>query len=521
MSILESAAATTAPILHVTVIDGDAIDSVRVTADVTRIGRDSTNDVILRDKFISSRHAELTVIDGRVQIKDLRSTNGTRVRRHRWVFPVDHHCAHVAWLEDGDEILLGQPAQQVVLRLSVVRPSSAHQAGGAGAATIVESVSCSAMPDVAERFGRNALAAVQSLASRLRPKDDPGVLVNALASGLLEQFPKATHVSVHLVDEASGAYLPALVLTRSGPEPPGPLSSTIRDQVLERNEGVMFVGHQSASLQEAAIRSGLCAPLWTGDRVPGLVQVDRRGTVDGSFTSRDLGLLVVVAHQAALVLELALVHASLRRTVERAIGGVVTVMESRDQYMVGHAQAVAELSRRIARRLALPASEVDVVGRAASLHDLGRFGVPREILNKPGPLTPEEFRAVKAQPELGASLLERCGVLADLVPIIRHLHENWDGGGYPDGLKGNDIPLGARIVAVADAFHTLVSHRAHRQPLSEAAALAEMAACAGRRYDPRLLGVLEELVASANDAWGEDMPTVIGWEIDPSGKRPD
>ena len=506
------------PILHLTVIDGSSVESLRITGSLTRIGRESMNDLVLRDKYISSRHAEIELVGDRVRLRDLRSTNGTRVRRHRWIFAVDHLCGHEAWLEDGDELLFGQPSQQVLVRMSIVVPAQARDTPAPDGATIVESLSCRAMPDVAERFGRGALTAVQALASRLRPKDDPSVLLEAFATGLLEQFPKATHVGVHLLDEATGSYLPSVMLTRSGPEPTHHLSRTVRDQVLEHGEGVLFVGNQSASLQEAAIQSGLCAPLFTGDRVPGLVQVDRRGMIDGGFTRRDLGLLVVVAHQAALVLELSMMHASLRRTVERAIGGVVAAMEARDQYMVGHAQAVADLSRRIAQRLALDPTQASIVSRAGALHDVGRFGVPREILNKPGPLTAEEFDAIKEQPEIGAALLERCEVLPDLVPVIRHLHENWDGTGYPEGLAGDAIPLGARIVAVADAFHTLVSHRAHRQALAEPAALAEMLRCSGRRFDPRLVGVLEELVAKANDGWNDDMPTIIGWAIDPSGR---
>jgi len=508
-----------APVLHLTIIDGSVVHSLRVTEQVTRIGRDATNDLVLRDRYVSSHHAEIRNIAGRLCVQDLRSTNGTRVRRHRWLIAVDHSTAHQAWLEDGDEILLGQPSHEVVVRLSIVLPPSEIPDERSDADTaILESVSCSALPDVAERFGRNSLQAIQNLASRLKPKDEPSVLVEEFAKGLLDQLPKATHVTVHLLDETTGAYVPAIALTRSGAIPAQPLSRTLQRQVLSRGQGVIFTGNQSDSLQEASIQSGLCAPLCTADRIPGIVQVDRRGMPDGAFSRRDLGLLVVVAHEAALVLELSMMRAGIRETVEKAIGGVVAAMEARDEYMAGHSQAVAELSRRIAQRLALGASEVAIISRAAALHDLGRFGVPGEILNKPDQLTDEELRAVKAQPELGASLLERCGVLSDLVPIILHLHESWDGSGYPKGLAGNDIPLGARIVAVADAFHTIVSHRAHRQAMPQQAALAELSRAAGKRLDPRIVGVLEELIENANESWGKDLPTSIAWRIDASGE---
>ena len=513
-----STIAAAPPVLHLTVIDGVAVDSLRITGTTTRIGRDSSSDLVLRDKYISSQHALIEIVEERVRLRDLRSTNGTRVRRRRWVFPVDHSCGHEAWLEDGDEILLGQPDHEVLIRLSVVRAAGFADARDDGGETVVvETVACGAVPDVAERFGRGALAAVQALSTALHPKDEPATLIEAFAKGLLDHMPKATHVTVELLDDATGTYAPALSLSRAGRQPLAPTSRTMARQVIDRGEGVLFVGNQSASLQEASIQSGLCAPIWTGDRVPGLVQVDRRGQIDGGFTSRDLGLLLLLAHQAALVLELSMMHASLRNTVERAIGGIVALMEARDQYMAGHAQAVAELSKRIAQRLALEPAEVARIARGAALHDIGRFAIPREILNKPGRLTEDEFRAVKAQPELGAALVERCGVLGDLVPIIRHVHENWDGTGYPSGLARDDIPLGARIVAAADSFHTLISHRAHRQPLSVRAALAEMQRCSGTRLDPRILGVIEE-IAGQNEAWSDDLPTVIGWEIDPSGR---
>ena len=511
------AAAIEDPILHLTVIDGPDVHSLRVTDRTMRIGRDSTNELILRDRYISSHHAELSVVAGRVCLKDLRSTNGTRVRRNRWIFTVDHACANIAFLEDGDEVLLGQPSQEVMLRVSIVQPSS-EDAGPPEAQTrIVETVACNSVPDIAERFGRDALTAVQAMAARMRPKDEPGVVVQAFASGLLAAFPRATHVTVYLLDETTGAYLPALALSRKGVETPQPISRSLRDQVLSCNEGVSFVGSQVDSLQDASIQSGLCAPLWTGDRVPGLVQVDRRRMQDGSFTKKELGLLVVVAHQAGLVLELSMMHSALRETMEKAVHGVVTVMEERDQYMAGHSQAVSDLARRIALRLGLEPTEVSAVSRAGALHDLGRFGVPAEILNKPGGLTEPEFRAVRLQPEVGANLLERFGMLHDLVPIILHLQESWDGTGYPRGLSGEAIPLGARIVAVADVFHTLVSHRAHRQAMSEEDALAEMGRLSGARFDPRIVGALEDLLSSARESWGADMATVIGWRIDESG----
>src|SRR5204863_1745729 len=119
---------------------------------------------------------------------------------------------------------------------------------------------------------------------------------------------------------------------------------------------------------------------------------------------------------------------------------------------------------------------------------------------------------IRAVPVIGAQMIERFGFSADLIPILRHVHERWDGSGYPDGLAGEAIPLGARIVAVADAFHTLVSHRMHQEALPQDAALREMASSAGSRFDPRMVGVLEVTIMSSDETWEFGAATSIGVE---------
>jgi putative nucleotidyltransferase with HDIG domain len=136
-----------------------------------------------------------------------------------------------------------------------------------------------------------------------------------------------------------------------------------------------------------------------------------------------------------------------------------------------------------------------VLERAALLHDIGKIGVPEALLLKPSALSPEDYERVKEHSEAGARILETVPFLADVVPIVRHHHERWDGSGYPAGLAGEDIPFLARVLAVADSFDAMVSERPYRGPLPRRLAIDEVVLCSGSQFDPA--------VVDAFVAWAE------------------
>ena len=158
-------------------------------------------------------------------------------------------------------------------------------------------------------------------------------------------------------------------------------------------------------------------------------------------------------------------------------------LESRDLYTHGHSKRVTRHSYRIARRLGLPAADAARIRTAAALHDVGKMETPREVLNKPGRLSDEEFAAIKRHPVDGARMVEALGD-DDLTAMVRHHHERLDGGGYPDGLVGGAIPLGARVIAVADTFDALTSNRPYRTGCRHKKALDILRAEAGTQLDP-------------------------------------
>ena len=172
-----------------------------------------------------------------------------------------------------------------------------------------------------------------------------------------------------------------------------------------------------------------------------------------------------------------------------AAQSLAKAVDARDAFAGGHAARVAELAERIATRLSLPEDEQELVRLTGGLHDLGKLAVPDEILRKPGPLTDAERLTLERHPQVGYRMLESLG--ADPVAeCVLHHHEHWDGTGYPDGLHGDDIPFGSRIVLVAEAFDALTSECAYREKLTVEAALAELEDCAGRQFDPDAVAAL-------------------------------
>jgi HD-GYP domain-containing protein (c-di-GMP phosphodiesterase class II) len=157
---------------------------------------------------------------------------------------------------------------------------------------------------------------------------------------------------------------------------------------------------------------------------------------------------------------------------------------------------IATIVSAMGHQLALPEVEIDRLRVAALLHDVGKVAVPLEILDKPTSLTSAEWQSVVQHPRIGQVILEQATTLRDAVPIILHHHERYSGHGYPYGLRGNDIPLGARIVAIADAYDAMTHDRPYKRPMSHDQAISELRRHAGTQFDPELVGLFCSLYAS-------------------------
>jgi response regulator RpfG family c-di-GMP phosphodiesterase len=191
----------------------------------------------------------------------------------------------------------------------------------------------------------------------------------------------------------------------------------------------------------------------------------------------------------------------------------------RDPYLHGHCERLAALAVRLALRLGVANGDVESVRLGAVLHDIGKIGIPDAILLKEGPLDDDEMAKIRLHPVLGDELLEPIDLLGSSRPIVRHHHERWDGNGYPDRLAGPSIPLGARIVAVADSIEVMASRSLYRPPRTQDEIVAELRAGAGSQWDPCVIELALELFESGEIAIRDHQVVLLGLEESPERRQ--
>jgi putative nucleotidyltransferase with HDIG domain len=212
----------------------------------------------------------------------------------------------------------------------------------------------------------------------------------------------------------------------------------------------------------------------------------------GAFAEDDLLLAHVVASQVGAAIHRCQLVEELEGAFLTTIGVLADAVELQDAYTADHANEVADLAVAVGRRLAMEAVELERLRYGALLHDVGKIGVPGDILRKPGPLSERERELMDEHTAIGARLLQRIPALAPVAPLVRSAHERFDGGGYPDGISGDRIPRGAMVIATCDAFHAMTSNRSYRRAMDLETAIAELRENAGTQFDPV---VVEALVA--------------------------
>ncbi len=177
----------------------------------------------------------------------------------------------------------------------------------------------------------------------------------------------------------------------------------------------------------------------------------------------------------------------IRASFLNTIRALVFALEAKDRYTSGHSQRVADISAAIAKELHLPQESIDKMVLAGLVHDIGKIGVKESILNKPGPLTSEEMQQVQKHPEIGERIMGPVADDEEILQIIRNHHGFFNGNGYPDALQGYQLPLGARILAVADAYEAMTSERPYRAAMTDEAACAELIRCKETQFDPEVV----------------------------------
>ncbi len=187
--------------------------------------------------------------------------------------------------------------------------------------------------------------------------------------------------------------------------------------------------------------------------------------------------------------DIKLAYSKLNMTYKSTILAISKAIDARDQYTAGHSERVSKISLAIGQALNLPNEQLETLELAALFHDVGKIGIPDYILNKPSRLTDEEFNKIKEHPSIGVDILKTIDFLSQALPIILHHHERFDGGGYPNGIKGEDIPFESRIICVADSYDAMTSNRPYRNGLPHEVAVSELLKYKNIQFDSNIVDV--------------------------------
>jgi HD-GYP domain-containing protein (c-di-GMP phosphodiesterase class II) len=240
-------------------------------------------------------------------------------------------------------------------------------------------------------------------------------------------------------------------------------------------------------------RDGACALLVLDAPAWGALSLVRPKLRRGRAMRETVADLAALATEALRAAE---AERRLAETLDASVGSLATLLDLRDGYTGRHSSTVVELCEQIARRVGVAGADLQHLRIAAHLHDLGKIGVPDQILHKPGPLDEAEWSIMREHPVWGARALEAIPEFRQAALAVRHHHERWDGTGYPDGLAGEAIPIGARVIAVCDAYEAMTSHRPYRPALAEPLARERIVAGTGTQFDPAATWGLLDVLAT-------------------------
>jgi len=244
-------------------------------------------------------------------------------------------------------------------------------------------------------------------------------------------------------------------------------------------------------------------PLTAQGKVIGILAADRSSSAPPVSTPGE-EFLSGFANQVALAIENVRMYHELKDGFLSSIQALASAVEAKDPYTRGHSERVARFSVQLAKRIGLPAREIDYLHSMCLLHDIGKIGIDRQLLNKKGPIQPSELEIIRRHPLIGEMIVKPLKLSQDEAAIVRNHHERFDGLGYPDGLKGEDIPKAVRVASLCDAFDAMVSDRSYRKALLMEDALPELIQGAGTQFDPELVAQFSEMIEQGElEFWPE------------------
>jgi putative nucleotidyltransferase with HDIG domain len=290
----------------------------------------------------------------------------------------------------------------------------------------------------------------------------------------------------------------------------GAIRSSMSDWVVRQGRPLIFNPPADSSSEQhvdsmTGALAALCVPLVSSEGVVGAIAVGSRDRTF-RFSSDDVRLLSTIANHVTIAIGNIELFSSLQDAYLATVRSLAAAVDAKDPYTHGHSDRVATYAAAIAAKLDLSGEQRIALEMAAYLHDIGKIGIRESILLKPGKLTDEEMGQMRHHPLIGANILKPVAFPWPIAPVVRHHHERFDGGGYPAGLKGEEIPLLARILTVADAFEAMTSDRPYRSGRTEEEAIEELHSCEGGHFDPRIVAAFIEAlpeIEAGNAALGQ------------------
>jgi HD-GYP domain-containing protein (c-di-GMP phosphodiesterase class II) len=479
------------------------------TGQTITLGRLKGCDVVVDDEAASRRHCTVTARDEACVVTDLQSANGTFVNEKR-ITTVE--------LGPGDRLRIGS----TVIELLDHSPPAPRKSGShvTAAFSMVEqrsntlvqrAVDPTKLEFLSQVYKRkdesHLLESAQKYLTTLHKVSDilsRAASVEALFDSILSAILEVTggdRAAILMRDKDSGQVDLVAVRTKDG-KASGEVkvSRSVVNDVLEKGISSFtddaladdrYGGGESIVRQR--IRSIMCAPMRTTDEILGVLYVDSQ--MAREFSDAELELLAAVGNQSGIAMHRARLMAEVERLFFDVMKAIASLIDAKDGYTHKHSERVSAFGVKLARHLGFDADSRAVVELSGLLHDVGKIGVPDAILNKPGKLTDSEFKEMRLHPIHGARILSniQSQKVISLLPGVKYHHERWDGTGYPEGLKGEEIPLLGRVLGVADFLDALTSDRSYRKGLPLEEALKMVKDLEGQAFDPAVVQAAVEL----------------------------
>lgn len=487
-------------------IEGQEQDRVwELAKRLITIGRDASCDIALDDLELSRVHAEVVlegddctfidkesmngsfVNDRRVKRKKLKSGDLIRIGSTKIRVLEEGITTNINW-QEGESLITSK------IPLNLLTDQVEKAVTSPGITGSYPKFKIKKQPPV-EKLLQN-LKAIYEAGKVINSIHAPYELFNQICQTLLDVFPDVQRVCI-LLNEEGEDFEPKFIKYRTDVLPHlFKISRIIVKKSIE--EEVCILANdafrddrfaKSESVARMNLRSFMCAPLISKGNVLGLFYLDNREKPD-CFDENDVTLLSALANQSAIAIENSRLYESIQKAYHQAMLALMNTVEAKDRYTRGHSQRTSRYALGIAQEMGLSEEECGQIKTAAEVHDIGKIGVRDSIIDKDSTLSTTEFHSIQAHAVTSENILKPIEYLSFVFPMVRSHHEKYDGSGYPDGLKGEEIPLGARIIGAADAFDAMTTQRPYNKPLPFEKALKKCQSQKGKQFDPDVVDAL-------------------------------